>query len=81
MYGEEKKRNGEKMREKKGTCEVLPNPLSLKDSFVEERDVLNVTSKEIGSLLGTDTFLLQCSTILIVPAIEKLRNRIKWLSR
>ena len=57
MYGEEKKRNGEEWgenTEKKGTCKVLPSPLSLKDSFVEERDVLNVTSKEIGNLLGTD---------------------------
>ena len=56
---------------------LTPLPNSLKDSFVEERNVLNVTSKEIGSLLGTDTILLQCSAILILPAIEKLRNRIK----
>ena len=33
-------------------CEVLPNPFSLKDSFVEESDVLNVTGKEIHVVLG-----------------------------
>ena len=33
-------------------CEVLPNPLSLKDTFVEQSDVLNVTGKEIHVVLG-----------------------------
>lgn len=56
MYGEEKKRNGEKIRQNREHAKFYLTPL--KDSFVEERDVLNVTSKEIGSLLGTDTFFI-----------------------
>ena len=35
------------MGRKREKCEVLSYPFSLKDSFVEESDVLNVTGKEI----------------------------------
>ena len=73
---------------RKGKCEVLPNPFSLR-LLCGGKGVLSVTGKEIGIMLPPELIrnwhfvttlgakALQCSAILILPAIEKWRNRIK----